>query len=65
MNEKYNVSCVNSTGETLDEYFYLSVTIYNFEYEKKFAFIRTEQQMIKFLINGQNKFNYLIHYCRD
>ena len=50
MNEKYNVYLVSdSTGETLDRIFLsLKSQFSNFEYDKKeFAFIRTEQQIIR------------------
>ena len=51
MNEKYNVYLVSdSTGETLDRIFLsLKSQFANFEYEKEFAFVRTEQQIDKIL----------------
>ena len=49
MNEKYNVYLVSdSTGETLDRNFLsLKSQFENFDYEKEFAFVRTEQQIDK------------------
>ena len=51
MNEKYNVYLVSdSTGETLDRIFLsLKSQFANFDYEKEFAFVRTEQQIDKII----------------
>ena len=65
MNEKYNVYLVSdSTGETLDRIFLsLKSQFANFEYEKKeFAFIRTEQQIDKIIIECNKIENAIILY---
>ena len=64
MNEKYNVYLVSdSTGETLDRIFLsLKSQFANFEYEKEFAFIRTEQQIDKIIKECNNIDNSIILY---
>jgi [pyruvate, water dikinase]-phosphate phosphotransferase / [pyruvate, water dikinase] kinase len=65
MNEKYNVYLVSdSTGETLDRIFLsLKSQFANFNYEKKeFAFVRTEQQIDKIIIECNKIENCLILY---
>ena len=65
MNEKYNVYLVSdSTGETLDRIFLsLKSQFANFSYEKKeFAFVRTEQQIDKIIIECNKSANSLILY---
>ncbi len=65
MNEKYNVYLVSdSTGETLDRIFLsLKSQFAKFSYEKKeFAFVRTEQQIDKIIIDCKKFENSLILY---
>ena len=65
MNEKYNVYLVSdSTGETLDRIFLsLKSQFAKFSYEKKeFAFVRTEQQIDKIIIECNKSVNSLILY---
>ena len=65
MNEKYNVYLVSdSTGETLDRIFLsLKSQFAKFSYEKKeFAFVRTEQQIDKIIIECNKTVNSLILY---
>ena len=65
MNEKYNVYLVSdSTGETLDRIFLsLKSQFAKFSYEKKeFAFVRTEQQIDKIIIDCNKSENSLILY---
>ena len=65
MNEKYNVYLVSdSTGETLDRIFLsLKSQFENFEYEKKeFAFVRTEQQINKIILECNKIENAIILY---
>ena len=65
MNEKYNVYLVSdSTGETLDRIFVsLKSQFANFEYEKKeFAFVRTEQQIEKIIMECNKIENSIILY---
>ena len=65
MNEKYNVYLVSdSTGETLDRIFLsLKSQFSNFEYEKKeFAFVRTEQQIDKIIVECTKSQNSIILY---
>jgi Uncharacterized protein conserved in bacteria len=65
MNQKYNVYLVSdSTGETLDRIFLsLKSQFANFDYEKKeFAFIRTEQQIDKIIIECKKLENSIILY---
>ena len=64
MNEKYNVYLVSdSTGETLDRIFLsLKSQFKNFEYEKEFAFVRTEQQIDKIIKQCNEIENSLILY---
>ena len=59
MNEKYNVYLCRTHCETLDRIFLsLKSQLENFEHEKEFAFIRTEQQIDKSLKNATK---YQIH----
>ena len=65
MNEKYNVYLVSdSTGETLDRIFLsLKSQFANFQYEKKeFAFVRTEQQIDKIVMECSKLENSIILY---
>ncbi len=65
MNEKYNVYLVSdSTGETLDRIFLsLKSQFAKFSYEKReFAFVRTEQQINKIIIDCNKSENPLILY---
>ena len=65
MNEKYNVYLVSdSTGETLDRIFLsLKSQFAKFSYEKReFAFVRTEQQIDKIIIDCNKSENSLILY---
>ncbi len=65
MNEKYNVYLISdSTGETLDRIFLsLKSQFANFEYEKKeFAFVRTEQQIDKIILECTKVQNSIILY---
>ncbi len=65
MNEKYNVYLVSdSTGETLDRIFLsLQSQFANFIYEKKeYAFVRTENQIDKIIIECKNLQNTIILY---
>jgi regulator of PEP synthase PpsR (kinase-PPPase family) len=65
MNEKYNVYLVSdSTGETLDRIFLsLKSQFAKFSYEKKeFAFVRTEQQIDRIIIECKKSVNSLILY---
>ena len=65
MNEKYNVYLVSdSTGETLDRIFLsLKSQFAKFSYEKReFAFVRTEQQIDKIIIDCNKTENSLILY---
>ena len=65
MNEKYNVYLVSdSTGETLDRIFLsLKSQFAKFSYEKReFAFVRTEQQIDKIIIECNKSENSLILY---
>ena len=65
MNEKYNVYLVSdSTGETLDRIFLsLKSQFAKFSYEKKeFAFVRTEQQIDKIIVDCNKSENSLILY---
>ena len=65
MNEKYNVYLVSdSTGETLDRIFLsLKSQFAKFSYEKReFAFVRTEQQIDKIIIDCNKSQNSLILY---
>ena len=65
MNEKYNVYLVSdSTGETLDRIFLsLKSQFAKFSYEKReFAFVRTEQQIDKIIVDCNKSENSLILY---
>ncbi len=65
MNEKYNVYLVSdSTGETLDRIFLsLKSQFAKFSYEKReFAFVRTEQQIDRIIIDCNKSENSLILY---
>ncbi len=65
MNEKYNVYLVSdSTGETLDRIFLsLKSQFANFEYKKKeFAFVRTQQQIDKIIVECTKSQNSIILY---
>ena len=65
MNEKYNVYLVSdSTGETLDRIFLsLKSQFAKFSYEKReFAFVRTEQQIDKIILDCNKSENSLILY---
>ena len=65
MNDKYNVYLISdSTGETLDRIFLsLQSQFKNFEYEKnEFFFVRTQQQVDKFINDGISGKNPIILY---
>jgi len=65
MRHKYQIKLISdSTGETLDRIFLaLKSQFSNFDCEKKeYVFVRTEQQIIKIIKEGENEENVIILY---
>ena len=56
MNEIRAYLVSDSTSETLDRIFFLKSQFANFDYEKEFAFVKTEQQIDR-IIKDCNKMN--------